>query len=258
MGPLEALAETDVDATIIQGQPNGYLGAFGSESDAELVLRRETTRHRFPPSAHYRTHAGNIGCIPASNDSPVGQSERLRLIGRTRDIERYPDETDAQYCERLALAFPTHSKAGTPNAIIEQLNAIGLPQVRVLEEYEYGITHASEYGCKFVVLIGPNYGTLGWKANKLGQWALGQNMLGITGASQQQVRTVARVALKWKQVFSFPLRVVFLFDDAVPLGFAKLGTIKLGQGGAARLLMGDRRPLGIIKLGSIKQTGFGV
>ena len=258
MGPLERFAADDIDARIIQGQPAAYLAAFGSEADGEIALRRETTRARFPPSLHYRTHAGNIGSVPASLDSPEGQSERLRLIGRTRGLDRYPGETDASYCERLAIAFPTHKKAGTPNAIIDQLNAFGLPQVRIFEEYEYGITGASDYGWRFITVVGPNYGALGWKANKLGTWVLGQDMLGISGATQQQILTVGRICLQWKQAFSFPLSVVFLFDDAVPLGLWVLGQTILGQGGSATLYMGELRGLGFAKLGQQNQIGFGI
>lgn len=257
-GPLESFAERDIDARIMVGQPQGYLGAFGSEADSELALRRETVRARFAPSAHYRTRARNIGSLPASQDSPNGQAERLRLIGRTRAMDRYPGETDAQYCERLALAFPSHQKRGTPNAIIEQLNAFGLPEVRVFEEYEHGITGASDYAWRFITVIGPNYGTLGWKANKLGSWVLGQDMLGISGATQQQLLTVGRITLDWRQAFSFPLSVVFLFDDAVPLGLWVMGETILGQGGSATLYMGELRGLGFAKLGAQKQIGFGI
>lgn len=258
MGPLESLAESDIDARIMVGQPQGYLGAFGSEADSELALRRETVRARFPPSTHYRTHARDIGSLPASQDSPEGQSTRLRLIGRTRDMDRYPGETDAQYCERISKAFPSHTKRGTPNAIIEQLNAFGLPEVRIFEEYEYGITSASDYAWRFVTVVGPNYGTLGWKANKLGSWVLGQDMLGISGASQQQILTVGRIALQWRQAFSFALSVVFLFDNAVPLGLWVLGQTILGQGGSATLYMGELRGLGFAKLGTQNQVGFGI
>lgn len=258
MGPLETLASVDIDARIMVGQPTAYLEAIGSEADSELALRRETTRARFPPSTHYRTHAARIGSVPASQDSPNGQSERLRLIGRTRDMQRYPGETDAQYCERLAKAFPSHIKRGTPNAIIEQLNATGLPEIRIFEEYEYGITGASDYGYRFVVVVGPNYGSLGWKANKLGSWVLGQDMLGISGTTQQQILNVGRIALQWRQAFSFPLSVVFLFDDAVPLGSWVLGQTVLGQGSSATLYMGELRGLGFAKLGEQNQIGFGI
>jgi hypothetical protein len=83
-------------------------------------------------------------------------------------------------------------------------------------------------------------------------------MLGISGASQQQILTVGRIALQWRQAFSFALSVVFLFDDAVPLGLWVLGQTVLGQGGSATLYMGELRGLGFAKLGTQNQVGFGI
>lgn len=254
-GPLESLGQTDVETPPFAGEPSDYCSQFGAAGDTDLALWRKGLRQRFPPGVHYRAVANRIGARIAGQDTPVGEALRLQRIGETRDIERYAGETDAGYCERLAGAFPTWSKAGTPNAIIEQLNAFGLPDVLVFEEYAYGITSASEYGWRFVVVVGPSFGSLGWTAPTLGSCTLGEDTLGITGLAPLQLDAIKRIILKWKQVFSFPLRVLFIFDST-PLGIAQLGSTILGQGSIARLSMGEVRELGKMRLGARMGRGF--
>jgi hypothetical protein len=255
IGPLEGLGLQDVETPAMAGEPSTYCGAFGSQGDTDMATWRAGERLRFPPGVHYREVATRIGATVAAADSPDGEATRLRLIGDTRSIERYPGESDAGYCERLASAFPTWRKACTPNAIIEQLNGFGLPDVLIFEEYEYYITTADTYGNKFVVLCGPSYGALGWTQCTLGTCVLGVDTLGITGTSPLQLEAVKRIILKWKHAFSYPLRVLFLFD-AVPLGLAELGTVILGQGGIANLSMGEVHELGFMYLGDPMGLGF--
>jgi hypothetical protein len=255
-GPLEGLGENDVETPVFSGEPSTYCGTFGAQGDADMAIWRKGERQRFPPGVHYRAVARKLQANIAAADSPDGEATRLRLIGETRSIERYPGETDAGYCERLAAAFPTWQSAGTPNAIIRQLNAFGLPDVLVFEEYEYYITTADSYGWKFVVVIGPDYGALGWVPLLLGSWTLGEDSLGITNLQPLQVDALKRIVLKWKQVFSYPLRIVFLFDDATPLGLAVLGQMVLGGGSLAVASMGEVHELGKMRLGDPMGLGF--
>jgi hypothetical protein len=258
MGPLEALAVDDIEARIMQGQPQGYLGAFGSEADSELALRRETTRARFPPSTHYRTHARNIGSLPASQDSPEGQTERLRLIGRTRELDRYPGETDAGYCERLAIAFPTHQKAGTPNAIVDQLRSFGFVDVVVFEEYEGGFyaEPTDEYGWRFVVVLGPNFGTVGWLGCLVGTAVVGTSTVGLGNGTTQQLAGIKRLIIQWKQAFAIPLRFVLVFGDPPIVGLAIVGGAVVGGGQTTEVQMVDPRTVGTAIVGEAPLWGF--
>jgi hypothetical protein len=255
LGPLEGLGEQDIESPPFAGEPAAYCAAAGAQGDSDMALWRQGVRQRFPPGTHYRTVATRLGARIAANDTPNGEALRLQRIGETRDIERYAGESDAGYCERLAAAFPTWTAAGTPDAIIRQLNAFGLPDVAIYEEYAYGITSASEYGWRFVVLLGPSFGSLGWTAPVLGTCTLGEDQLGVTGITSLQRDAIKRIVLKWKQVFSFPLRILFLFD-AIPLGGGQLGSIILGQGSIARVSMGEVRELGKAKLGARMGRGF--
>jgi hypothetical protein len=258
MGPLEALAESDIDARVMVGQPQGYLGAFGSEADSELALRRETVRARFPPSQHYRNHARNIGSLPASQDSPDGQSTRLRLIGQTRAIDRYPGETDAQYCERLSKAFSSHIKRGTPNAIIEQLKAFGFVDVVVFEEYNGGFyaEPTDDYGWRFVVVIGPNFGSVGWLGALVGTAVVGVDTVGLGNGTALQLAAIKRLIIQWKQAFAIPLRFVLVFGDAPIVGLAIVGGAVVGGGQTTEVQMVDPRVVGSAIVGEAPLLGF--
>lgn len=258
MGPLETLASVDVDARVMVGQPAAYLEAIGSEADSELVLRRETTRARFPPSTHYRAHAARIGSLPASQDSPNGQSERLRLIGRTRDVERYPGETDANYCERLAIAFSTHRKAGTPNAIIDQLHAFGFVDVIVFEEYAGGFyaEPTDEYGWRFVVVVGPNFGSVAWSGAIVGTAVVGTDTVGLGTGTATQLKAIKLLIIKWKQAFAIPLRFVIVFGDAPIVGLAIVGGAIVGGGQTTEVQMVDPRTVGTAVVGEAPLWGL--
>jgi hypothetical protein len=228
-GPLETLGLTDIETPVFADEPSKYCGAFGGRGDADVALWRQGVRQRFPPSTHYRTTAARLRSVPAANDSPVGEALRLQQIGATRQIERYAGETDEAYCERIASPFATWGRAGTESAIVVQLNAFGLPQVLVFEEYEYSITDSDEYGWKFVVVIGPDYGDLGWTGCVLGSCVLGATTLGMGNATPGQLDAVRRIILKWKQVFSYPISAVFLFQMPFRLALQSLARSYWGR-----------------------------
>ena len=255
---MALFAAIDVDVAIVQGQPAAYLAAFGSEADSEMALRRETTRLRFPPSTHYRTHAGNIGSEAAALDSPIGQSERLRLIGRTRNLDRYPGETDTQYCERLAIAFPTHQAAGTPSAIIAQLRALGFVDVVVFEEYAGGFyaEPTDEYGWRFVVVIGPNFGSVAWPGALVGVAVVGTDTVGLGTGTALQLSALKRLIVQWKQAFAIPLRFVLVFGSAPIVGLAIVGGAIVGGGQTTEVLMVDPRTVGVAIVGEAPLWGF--
>lgn len=257
-GPLETFAAIDVDVAIVQGQPAAYLAAFGSEADSEMALRRETTRLRFPPSNHYKTHAGDIGSEAAALDSPIGQSERLRLIGRTRNLDRYPGETDTQYCERLAIAFPTHQAAGTPSAIIAQLRALGFIDVFVFEEYAGGFyaEPTDEYGWRFAVVIGPNFGSVGWPGAIVGTAVVGSSTVGLGTGTALQIAALKRLIIQWKQAFAVPLRIILRFGDASIVGLAVVGSAMVGVGAVTEVVMTDHRVVGTAVVGEAPLWGF--
>lgn len=254
--PLEALALTDVETPVFSGEPSEYCVAFGGRGEADLAIWRSSVRQRFPPGSHYKAVATVLGSKPAAADSPVGQTERLRLIGRTRDIERYEGETDEQYCERLAGAFPAWIQAGTPNAIAEQLVAFGFSSVDVLEEYEGDLSPgASEYGWRFAIRCrGPE--GVGWPGCIVGQAQVGTDTVGLGKGSAAQVSAVKRIGVKWKQVFALPMRVFFVWGDPPLVGDAEVGGAVLGEGTVIEEPMADVRSVGYAVVGQTPLVGF--
>lgn len=57
----------------------------------------------------------------------IGTPDALYLIGRDRNIDRGPKETDAAYATRLSAAFDTWSTAGSPTTLLQQLLAYFSP-----------------------------------------------------------------------------------------------------------------------------------
>lgn len=255
--PLEILARGDIESDVFAGEPSLYCEALAEADEDELALLRESVRIRFIPSAKYRNVARELNpSSPPVTDTAVGDPERLRQIGVTRQIERYPGETDQQYSDRLAGAFPAWRRAGTASAIESQLAAFGIVDIQTWEEWQFFLTLSNEYGNRFEMVLGPNYGSLGWTGCKLGEVVLGAATLGIGNADPLQVQAIPRIILKWKHAWSFPLRVLFLFGDAEPLGMAELGSTLLGVGGVAVVEMGSARTLGSAILGTHKGVGF--
>lgn len=255
--PLEALALTDIETPWFTGEPANYCAAFGGRAEADLAIWRKSVRQRFPPGTRYRGVASVLGSRPAATDLPGGQGERLRQIGRTRQIERYEGETDEQYCERLASAHPTWQRAGTPNAIIQQLQDYGFVDVVVFEEYAGGFYDLSPpYGWRFVVAIGPDFGSVGWLGCLVGTAVVGTSTVGLGNGTVQQISAIKRLVVKWKQAFSFPLRVVLVFGDAPVVGLAIVGGAVVGGGTTTELPMGDARTVGHAIVGEALLTGF--
>lgn len=256
-GPLEKLGQTDIDTPAFGGQPSDYCGAAGAQADTHEATWRQSVRARFPPSTHYREHAKNLGSLPASQDTPIGEPDRLRLIGRTREIERYPGETDTQYCERLANAFTAWRAAGTPSAIVSQLRAFGFVDVLVFEEYAGGFyTISPDYGWRFVVVIGPDFGSVGWLGCLVGTAVVGTSTVGLGNGTALQLGAIKQLIVKWKQVFAFPLRFVLVFGDPPIVGLAIVGGAVIGGGTTSDILMGDVRAVGTAIVGETPLWGL--
>lgn len=66
-----------------------------------------------------------------SNDDALGE------IGKTRDIERYYNDSPTQYRGRLARAFPIHETDGTDYAVELALDEFGFPDAVVYEDWEW-------------------------------------------------------------------------------------------------------------------------
>jgi len=67
----------------------------------------------------------------------------LDLLGKWFELPRYPGTTDDAYRAQIVAVFPTYVEDGSPQAIVDQLHAFGIADVRVvLEEQNHGATAA--------------------------------------------------------------------------------------------------------------------
>ena len=104
--------------------PNGQAGAsaLGSAQDDEAAKLRLVGKLRAP---------GRVDST-AINDVGVGYQ-----------IPRYASQSDATYQAAVVAAWTTQSESGSPQAIIDQLQAFGISDVRVvLEEQNHGAAPA--------------------------------------------------------------------------------------------------------------------
>ena len=157
--------------------------------------------------------------------------DALGYVGEGLSIERYAADTDASYRARLLDPFATWSKAGSPQGIVDQLVAFGIPDVRVYMDFEGHFSDGGWYS-RFDVHLGPNYGALGWLPMQM-PFKLGSGTLGST-ATRPQVVTCKKIILKWKSAHSYPVRVVLRWPLTTLLGVTPTGTLqmpfKLGGG----------------------------
>ncbi len=229
-----------------------FLGQLGDEKDRQLATVREGVKLRWTSGAKMRERCAELGLavVPAEEDAP-----RLRELGKGFQLERYPVESGERYQVRLDGAWNAHALTGTPESIIGQIHAYGIPDVEIFEEWShYLVPDGGEYMGGLVVLLGPNYGTLNWRPLTM-PFVLGEpTILGIAGASQADVRNVVRIVRRWKDSETLPLALVFRFGDAAVLGAGLTMPFVLGcsvgeNNGYARVEVGTHSLMGDITLG---------
>ena len=101
------------------------------------------------------------------------------------------------------------------------------------------------------MVLGPDFGALGWGPLKLGKFKLGQARLGIAGATSEQTADLARIIRQWKSSASLRLEIVFAFTPRSGSLF-RLGSFKLGSARDARKPVGTHCALGRVVLGSFR------
>ena len=136
-------------------------------------------------------------------------ADALHLVGRDRDLERYPGETDAAYRARLEAAFDAHEWAGTAKGIEDQLTAAltamgaAAPVVTVLELHEGAYQDSDWYSLIAVVIqAGP------WNRTVAGgpgyRFTAGVSVAGGSSATPDEISTIKRIVRKWKDCGAYP------------------------------------------------------
>lgn len=230
---------------------NGALtGELGGLHDDENDLDRAAVKMRWTAGARMLEVSAEVG---ASVVPMAGDTERLRRIGAGYALPWYDGETAEQYQARLDEAFPAYELMGTSEAIVREIRAFGVPDVEVWEEWMSTGQTGKRYADEMVIVLGPNFGSLGWGPLKLGSCKLGAAVLGIGGMTHAQAVLLVKIIRRRKDATSKPIAIVYRFGDFPVLGMGvKLGACKLGGSdgsGYARQPVGECAALGKNTLG---------
>lgn len=178
-----------------QGQ--ALAAAMGSVQDAEMQLLRVAALSRLPQWC---------------------PDDALDAAGAWLRLERLPLEvngtTTTGYRGRLCAAWPTWAIAGSKGAIIGSLQAWGVPDVQIFNDYEISPPFPGSWYTRFRVKLGPNFGGFGW--------GVGSDP---TLAEQRQIK---HQVLRWKWAWSYPVDVVLDYGGGFSFTFP-IGAI-IGHG----------------------------
>lgn len=131
----------------------------------------------------------------------------LPLVGAERNMPQYPSETAAQYRTRLLDAWDAWEKAGTEQALLDQLNALGVgaeiyTNAEMLREpVLHPITGTTWWSRFWVVLTSaPGFGA-GTTFNSGATFGDG-TLFGISG-DPDVISAIRAIILKWKAAHEY-------------------------------------------------------
>jgi len=183
-----------------QGQ--GIVSALGTAQDDEQILLTKSILLRYPAR------------LP---------DDALDIFGTDSSIERFDGEPNGTaipptgYRGRLIARWDTWKKAGSAQAIIDSLNAWGLPHVQIAQDFEGHYFQGTMYS-RFEVIIRTYPGIDPLYFRPLSAPFTPDASGTITGGSTAtifQVRAIKKQVLKWKAAHSYPVRVIIAFDDVI-------------------------------------------
>lgn len=177
--------------------------ALGEQQQDELELLRVAMLSRFPTTC---------------------PDDALDALGATFAIPRFDGEPNGTlttgYRGRLCAAWPTKKKAGSAQAIIDSLNAWGLPDVEVYEAHELRflpsnpmLPYVPPCYSAFIVVLGPDFGSTG--IAPLTAPFPGGSTVGGSTATIKQVRQIVAQVFALKSVHSYFAAVILRFDAAI-------------------------------------------
>lgn len=211
---VNRLAELAPALNGIEGQ--AFARALGGAQDGELVLLRVAALCRL---------------------AAFCPDDALDAVGAWLNIERFPGEADGTalppsgYRGRLLAAWDTWSQAGSAQAIIDSLNAWGIPDVAVFgtPEWPYinpldGATWIKGSYSNIWIVLGPNFGTTGIGPQLWGQFNWGDpGMTWGSTATPSQIAQVEGQILKWKFASALPVMVILNFGGGIVWGISQWG-----------------------------------
>ncbi len=152
---------------------------LGEAQDTEIAIATDAVLMRYPPRC---------------------PDDALDHLGAASGIERFSGETDASYGPRVQARWPTWKKAGSKQAIIDSLNAWGIPDVACDNDYEVSPPWDGAWWTRCRIRLGPNFGAFVWNPTNP-----------PTAAERAQIQ---RQVLKFKWAWAYPVDVVLDYGGA--------------------------------------------
>ncbi len=211
-------------------QARAFNEALGLEKDRYIGRLKIGVKARWTSGSRMRAAADAVG---ATIDDATLDPERLRLIGLGFDLPRLGTMTDAAYQDYIDRAWEIWGLGGTCAAIVAAVQAFGIPDAYVFEEWEGSVTPpGAEYAKRLILVLGPDYGSLGVVGTTLGgTFVLGESLLGITGMTEAQAKDLVRLFRKWKDAEALMVDALFLIGETTLIGYNfVLGESLLGGG----------------------------
>jgi hypothetical protein len=242
--------------------PSAFASALAGGFDEGERAVYVSSMLRYPYGPYMLATTARLG---ATNFPAADDAERLRRLGDNFQIRKYPTQTGEQYEQMLGLAWELHEEGGTLQGMRKALEAYGFGDIVIAEECYYAtLGPDAEYHWSYVIVVGPNFGTVNVAGMYLGTWVLGStesSHLGTGTFTYEQAEDLVRIILDRRQVHDCPIRLIFRFGNAPLLGLINLGSFYLGgtvPSGIAVFEIQGRRMLGSWYLGTSTLEGFGV
>jgi hypothetical protein len=182
------------------------VGLFGLFSDLNAEGARQANRARLTDGSH---------------DDALGE------IGRTRDIERYTNDSPATYRGRLARAFEIHAEDGTRQAVEKALAEFGFPSARVYEDWQWHRPPQPWWSQGWILFPAGSHGV----SRTTQTYGDGSNygepgkLYGLTGITAGEIDGLRRLVKRRK-------RAAFIFRSLIFANGSTYGTGVLYGGGA--------------------------
>lgn len=148
--------------------------------------------------------------VAALSDLPLWcPDDALDAVGQWLRLPRLANEPNGTaeprtgYRGRLCAAWSIWAIAGSKAAITESLNAWGLPDVTIENDYEANPPFAGAWFSRFRVNVGPNLGAFGWGPGN--------------DPTADQQRQMAGQVFKWKWAYAYPTKIIL--DDGAGYTF---------------------------------------
>lgn len=196
-------------------ETRAYLGVLGAAKDVIIDQARVGVKMRYPGGPRMQAAQDGLPIVNERVVSAVGDPKRLSLLGSTFALARLGSMSDAEYEQYLESAWAVWGLGGTIESIFDALTACGLPQIEIVEEWQDPLgswsNPAGGYGWRFCIILGPDYGSLGW--SPMGSPLPGPvvPVLGIAGMTANQLADIARLVRMWKTAAATPVKLVFRF-----------------------------------------------